>query len=31
MTSVATEIIPMKLEDNVFEIQNKDKIAPAYW
>lgn len=31
MTSVATEIIPMKLEDNVFEIQNKDKVAPAYW
>jgi hypothetical protein len=31
MTSGATEIIPMKLEDNVFEIQNKDKIAPAYW
>jgi hypothetical protein len=31
MTNVATEIIPMKLEDNVFEIQNKDKITPAYW
>lgn len=31
MTSVATEITPMKLNDNVFEIQNKDKIAPAYW
>jgi hypothetical protein len=31
MTSVAIEITPMKLNDNVFEIQNKDKIAPAYW
>jgi hypothetical protein len=31
MTSVAIEITPMKLKDNVFEIQNKDKIAPAYW
>lgn len=31
MTSIATEIKPMQLNDNVFEIQNKDKIAPAYW
>lgn len=31
MTSIATEITPMELNDNVFEIQNKDKIAPAYW
>jgi hypothetical protein len=31
MTSIATEVTPMKLNDNVFEIQNKDKIAPAYW
>lgn len=31
MTSIATEITPMKLENNVFEIQNKDKVAPAYW
>lgn len=31
MTSVATEITPMKLKDNVFEIQNKDRVAPAYW
>lgn len=31
MTSVATEITPMKLEDNVFEIQNKNKVAKATW
>lgn len=31
MTSIATEVKPMQLKDNVFEIQNKDKIAPAYW
>jgi len=31
MTSIGTEITPMKLNDNVFEIQNKDKKAPAYW
>ena len=31
MTSIATEVKPMQLNDNVFEIQNKDKIAPAYW
>jgi hypothetical protein len=31
MTSIATEIKPMKLNDNVFEIQNKDRVAPAYW
>ena len=31
MTSVATEISPMQLEDNVFEIQNKSKIAKATW
>ena len=31
MTSIATEVKPMQLNDNVFEIQNKDKIAQAYW
>lgn len=31
MTSIATEVKPMQLNDNIFEIQNKDKIAPAYW
>jgi hypothetical protein len=31
MTSIATEAKLMQLNDNVFEIQNKDKIAPAYW
>ena len=31
MTSIATEVKPMQLKDNVFEIQNKGKIAPAYW
>lgn len=31
MTSIATEITPMKLEDNVFEIQNKNKVAKATW
>lgn len=31
MTSVVTEFTPTKLNDNVFEIQNKAKIAPAYW
>lgn len=31
MTSIATEVKPMQLKDNVFEIQNKAKIAPAYW
>tara|TARA_R110002033_G_scaffold169674_1_gene210770 strand:- start:7273 stop:7899 length:627 start_codon:yes stop_codon:yes gene_type:complete len=31
MTSIATEITPMKLKDNVFEIQNKKRVAPAYW
>lgn len=31
MTSIATEIKPMQLNDNVFEIQNKEKVAPAYW
>lgn len=31
MTSVATEITPMKLENNVFEIQNKSKVAKATW
>ena len=31
MTSVATEIIPMKLEDTVFEIQDKRKVARATW
>jgi hypothetical protein len=31
MTSIATEVKPMQLKDNVFEIQNKDKVALAYW
>lgn len=31
MTSIAIEVKPMQLNDNVFEIQNKDRIAPAYW
>ncbi|MCF6168794.1 hypothetical protein [Lutibacter sp.] len=31
MTSIATEITFMKLNDNVFEIQNIKKIAKAYW
>ena len=31
MTSIATEVKPMQLKDYVFEIQNKDKIAPAFW
>lgn len=31
MTSIATEVKPMQLNDDVFENQNKDKIAPAYW
>ncbi|MCL6219624.1 hypothetical protein [Zunongwangia pacifica] len=31
MTSIATKVKPMQLNDNVFEIQNKNKIAPAYW
>ncbi|WP_417885762.1 hypothetical protein [Zunongwangia sp.] len=30
-TSIATEIKPMRLNDNVFEIQNKNRITPAYW
>jgi hypothetical protein len=31
MTSIATEIKLMQLNDNVFEIQNKEKVAPAIW
>ncbi|CAA0226176.1 hypothetical protein [Tenacibaculum maritimum] len=31
MTSTVSEVKPMQLNDNVFEIQNKDKVAPAYW
>jgi len=31
MISVATEITPMKLENNVFEIQYKSKVAKATW
>ena len=31
MTSLATEITPMKFEDNVFEIQNKSKVGKASW
>lgn len=31
LTSTATEITPMKLAENVFEIQNKMKIAKATW
>ena len=31
VTSFATEITTMHLEDNVFELQNKNKVAKAYW
>ena len=31
MTSVATEITSMELDDNVFEVQNKSKVAKASW
>ena len=30
MTRVATEITPLKLEGNVFEIQNKSKVAKRF-
>ena len=31
MTSIVAEVKPMQLKDDVFEIQNKERIAPAYW
>jgi len=31
MTSMATKITSMELDDNVFEVQNTNKVAKAYW
>lgn len=31
LTSTAVKISPQKLEDNVFTIPDKDKVAPASW